>query len=106
MIVAFTGAEWDTLNAMPDPDAPFRMTCDEGHETVVTHRAWHSGSRWPCADRACPGEIDLAHARRHVSCPCDEASTEPQPADSASAGGTPTAPAPGDLGYRFPSFIR
>ena len=100
-VLAFTAEEWDRFNAMPLPAEVFTMTCPEGHETPWSHWSWHVLDRGRCKATGCPAEIDFAHARRHVDCPCDETPTAPTPADL-------TAPAlrPGDTGYRFPTFIR
>ena len=63
---------WDRLNSIPEPATEFVMHCDEEHGSTWSHREWHVLDTAACPRPECPGRIDFAHARRHVSCPCDE----------------------------------
>jgi hypothetical protein len=66
--------EWLALlshAATVEPALRFEMHCPNDHPVFVRHDDWHLLDRSPC--RLCPEWVDLAHGRRHSSCPCDEA---------------------------------
>ena len=62
-------ADWDRLQAMPEPALEFILHDDAGHDVPLSHYRWHTMDRAYCP---CGQYVDLVHARRHVSCPCDE----------------------------------
>ena len=70
--IYYRADDWDKLvqhTAITDPADMFKMHCPEGHVVLVRHDSWHWADIAPCE---CGDFVDLAHARRHVDCPCDE----------------------------------